>query len=59
MLHPGKPPVKLSEGLLDKALGPDRIAREEVGRGLNERTLPLHHSGVLLVADRRHDSPLD
>ncbi len=58
MLHPGQPPIELREDHLDKPLGSDRITREEVGRGLNERTLPLDHSGVLLVAGRRHASPL-
>jgi hypothetical protein len=42
---------------LDEPLNPDRITREEVGRGPNERTLSIDH-GVLPVADRRHDSPL-
>ena len=51
MLHPGQPPIQLREDHLDEPLGPDRITREEVGRGLNERTLSLDHSGVLLVAD--------
>jgi hypothetical protein len=42
---------------LDDLLRLDLITREEVGRGLKERTLAVDHGGVFLVADRRHDSP--
>ena len=55
MLHHGQAPVELREDQLDEPLSSDRITREEVGRGLNERTFPVDHGGVLLVADRRHD----
>ena len=57
MLHPGQPTVELREDQLDDPLRLDLITREEVGRGLNERTLAVDHGGVILVANRRHDSP--
>jgi hypothetical protein len=46
--------VELRKDQLDDPIGLHRIAREEVSRGLDERTLPLDHGGILLITDRRH-----
>jgi hypothetical protein len=51
-------PIELREDELHNPFSPDWITREEVGRGLDERTLTLDHSGVFLIPDRRHAPPL-
>jgi hypothetical protein len=55
--HTGPAPVELREDQLDDPLRFRWITRQKVGHGLDERTFPLRHSGVLLIADRRHASP--
>jgi hypothetical protein len=54
MCRPRPPSVELREDALDNPIGLNWITREEVSRGLDERTFTLDHSGVVLIADRRH-----
>jgi hypothetical protein len=58
MRHTVPAPVELRKDQLDDPLGFRWITRQKVGRGLDKRTFPLSHSGVLLIPDRRHVSPL-
>jgi hypothetical protein len=58
MWQPTPSSVQPREDELDNPIGLHRITREQVGCGLDERTLRLDYSGVLLIADRRHVSPL-
>jgi hypothetical protein len=58
MWQSSPPPVEPGEDQLDNPIGLDWITREEVCRGLDKRTLALDHSGVFVIADRRHAPPL-